>query len=140
MWANYAGGTCVGKHLKRDDDLTNTFVHPQPNPYAPPMVGGHSTKWGISAALIVSVPIFMLKFLVDVLGDCATDTCTKGFLSQVLFPSAGTAITVFLGVRLLPIGYLRKTYGQAVAWICAAAVAMLAVIVFNNVTARLNWT
>ncbi len=139
MGANYAGGTRVGKHLKRDDDLPNTFVHLQPNPYALLMVGGHSTKWAFRAALIVGVPIFMLKFLVDVLGDCATDTCTKGFLSQVLFPSAGTAITVFLGVWLLPIEYLLKTFGLAFAWICAAAVAVLAILLCNNVTGWMNW-
>ncbi len=57
-------------------------------------------RWGCIAAAALGVPIFMFLTLVETLGDCAPDiACKKGFLTQVLMPTAAIAIGVGLFVR-----------------------------------------
>lgn len=57
-------------------------------------------RWGCIASAILGVPVFMFLLLADALGDCAPDTaCKKGFLTQVLLPTAVLAIGVGLLVR-----------------------------------------
>ncbi|SKB84010.1 hypothetical protein SAMN06295937_102238 [Sphingopyxis flava] len=57
-------------------------------------------RWGCIASAILGVPVFMFLLLADALGDCAPDTtCKKGFLTQVLLPTAIVAIGVGLLVR-----------------------------------------
>ena len=57
-------------------------------------------RWGCIASALVGVPVFVFLLLADALGDCAPDTaCKKGFLTQVLLPTAVIAIGVGLLVR-----------------------------------------
>ena len=57
-------------------------------------------RLGCIASAVLGVPVFMFLLLVDALGDCAPDTaCKKGFLTQVLLPTAVSAIGVGLLVR-----------------------------------------
>jgi len=57
-------------------------------------------RWGCIAAALLGVPIFLLLLVADALGDCAPGTtCQKGFVTQVLLPSAAIAICVGLLVR-----------------------------------------
>lgn len=57
-------------------------------------------RWGCIASAVLGVPVFMFLLLVDALVDCVPDTaCKKGFLTQVLLPSAVIAIGVGLLVR-----------------------------------------
>lgn len=57
-------------------------------------------RWGCIASAILGVPAFMFLLIADALGDCAPDTaCKKGFLTQVLLPTAIVAIGVGLLVR-----------------------------------------
>lgn len=57
-------------------------------------------RWGCIAATLVTVPAFMFLLLIDAMGDCVPDIeCKKGFLTQVLLPSAVIAICVGLLIR-----------------------------------------
>lgn len=57
-------------------------------------------RWGCIASAVLGVPVFIFLLLADALGDCAPDTaCKKGFLTQVLLPTAVIAIGVGLLVR-----------------------------------------
>lgn len=57
-------------------------------------------RWGCIASAILGVPVFMFLLIADALGDCAPDTaCKKGFLTQVVLPTAIVAISVGLLVR-----------------------------------------
>ena len=57
-------------------------------------------RWGCIASAILGVPVFIFLLLADALGDCAPDTaCKKGFLTQVLLPTAIVTIGVGLLVR-----------------------------------------
>lgn len=57
-------------------------------------------RWACIASAVLGVPVFMFLLIVDALGDCVPDTaCKKGFLTQVLLPSAVIAISVGLLVR-----------------------------------------
>lgn len=57
-------------------------------------------RWGCIASAFFGVPVFLFLLLVDALGDCAPDTvCKKGFLTQVLLPTAAVAVGVGLLVR-----------------------------------------
>ena len=57
-------------------------------------------RWGCIASAILGIPIFMFLLLVDALGDCVPDTmCKKGFLTQVLLPTAVVAVSAGFLVR-----------------------------------------
>lgn len=57
-------------------------------------------RWGCIASAILGIPVFVFLLLVDALGDCVPDmTCKKGFLTQVLLPTAVVAIAAGLLVR-----------------------------------------
>lgn len=64
--------------------------------------GGPATesKWGCVVAGLIGIPIFIVLLLNDALGDCVPDTeCKKGFLTQVLLPSAVITVGLFLLAR-----------------------------------------
>jgi hypothetical protein len=57
-------------------------------------------RWGCIAAIILGVPVFIFLLAMDIFGDCAPNTaCNKGFLTQVLVPSAVIAVGIGLLVR-----------------------------------------
>jgi len=57
-------------------------------------------RWGCIASAVLGVPVFMFLLLANTLGDCLPDiACKKGFLTQVLLPTAVIAIGVGLLVR-----------------------------------------
>jgi len=59
-------------------------------------------RWGCVSAAFLATPLFIFLMIGDALGDCIPDEpCRKGFLLNVVLPTAIFALAIGGGVRAL---------------------------------------